>query len=202
MEIKIFTNEQSWSLQTISRDHLEETPKARSIVKLYRQLNKGSVIGDVSFLFNSEKELINKWDKVCKKFTILQAAGGIVKNESGALLFIERLGKWDLPKGKIEKGESVEEGARREVIEECNIVPVLDAKLGETWHTYEFKGKHILKLTHWYAMHCTNEEAQKVKPQAEEDITQVCWFTPKEVTDTIDQNTYRSIKEIYAVYNA
>src|SRR6476661_1663707 len=40
-----------------------------------------------------------------KHFTFIEAAGGIVQNDRKDLLFIFRRGKWDLPKGKMEKGE-------------------------------------------------------------------------------------------------
>ena len=67
-------------------------------------------------LWNSDLEKLKK--AFFKHFTHIEAAGGIVENEKKELLFIYRLGKWDLPKGKVEKGESIAETAVREVEEE------------------------------------------------------------------------------------
>jgi 8-oxo-dGTP pyrophosphatase MutT (NUDIX family) len=129
-----------------------------------------------------------------KNFTPIEAAGGIVQNESNQLLFIKRLGKWDLPKGKIEKGEKEDAAAIREIEEETGVKNLtLKNKIGETYHTYTAFGKHFVKTTHWYYLTCANE--QQLIPQTEEDITAIQWV---DKTDMLTQlnNTYPSIKDI------
>ncbi len=133
-----------------------------------------------------------------KHFTIIEAAGGIVQNENKELLFIYRLDKWDLPKGKMEKGEKADECAIREVEEETGVTKLqLKKKIGETYHTYDQFGKHILKLTHWY--HMTSATPQQLLPQTEEDISEVKWVATKDIKEPA-ANTYPSIKDILGVF--
>ena len=127
------------------------------------------------------------------KFKIIKAAGGVVYGD-GKLLMIHRLGKWDLPKGKIEGKESVEMGAKREVEEECNVKVRLKEKVCTTWHTYTKGEKSILKKTVWFQMECLDDS--KMAPQFEEGITEVKWMTKKEV-DVAMYNTFESIKHVY-----
>ena len=133
-----------------------------------------------------------------KNFTLIEAAGGIVQNEKKELLFIYRLNKWDLPKGKIEKGEKPDECALREVVEETGAGNLkLKKKIGETYHTYNAFGKHFLKITHWYNMACLKE--QNLIPQTEEDITAIKWVATKDIT-ALFANTYPSIKDILSKF--
>ncbi|WP_075590457.1 NUDIX hydrolase [Labilibacter marinus] len=127
-------------------------------------------------------------------FKQITAAGGVVYNSNNEILFIHRLGVWDLPKGKAEKGESIEETALREVEEECAISPLKIIKpLNSTFHTYTLKGKLILKKTYWYKMEYAGNDIPK--PQLEEDITEACWIPSNNVKKVTD-NTYPSIKEV------
>ncbi len=129
-----------------------------------------------------------------KNFTPIEAAGGIVQNSNKEILFIERLGKWDLPKGKIEKKETAEVAAIREVEEETGVTKLkLKKKIGETWHCYDAFGKHFLKTTHWFYMTCPIE--QHLKPQKEESITDIKWVKTKDIKEPI-KNTYPSVKDI------
>jgi 8-oxo-dGTP pyrophosphatase MutT (NUDIX family) len=119
--------------------------------------------------------------KVLKKdfkslFRRIRAGGGVVFNEVGEILVIFRRGSWDLPKGKIEKGEDNIEGAKREVKEETGIKDVKAENLiCKTYHVYKESGKRILKKTYWYKMQ-TNK--QKLIPQIEEDIEITEWMYP------------------------
>ncbi|WP_276504643.1 NUDIX hydrolase [Terrimonas pollutisoli] len=116
-----------------------------------------------------------------KKFTLVQAAGGLVKNGQGENLVIFRRGKWDLPKGKLDKGESLEECAVREVEEETGLQNIkLLAPLLVTYHTYHEGTKFILKESHWYKMQTLNN--QDLVPQTEEDIQQVIWVDDKDLS--------------------
>lgn len=114
-------------------------------------------------------DLEKLWGHFHSIYKIVEAAGGIVKNEKNEILMIHRLGFWDLPKGKIEKGESREEAAVREVQEETGIQNIdLQALIHTTYHTYESKkGKKILKVSYWYKMETTDTQ---LIPQAEEGI--------------------------------
>lgn len=127
----------------------------------------------------------------------IKAGGGLVRNKKGEILFIFRKGKWDLPKGKIEKGETIKEGAHREVMEECGIHQLkIRDKITSTYHAYEMKKKSVLKKTNWYLMY---SEATEFTPQEEEDITKVRWIKEDKL-DKVYKNTYRNIKKLLHEY--
>ena len=129
-----------------------------------------------------------------KHFTLITAAGGLVENENGELLLIHRRGKWDLPKGKLDKGETIEQCALREVMEETGLQQVeLNNLLTITYHTYDEFGKHILKDSHWYKMKATAE--QTLIPQTEEDIAEIKWVKKKELPVYMN-NTFPSVKDV------
>jgi ADP-ribose pyrophosphatase YjhB (NUDIX family) len=131
-----------------------------------------------------------------KKFTILKAAGGlIVKKEK--ILMIQRLKKWDLPKGKKESGENYKKTALREVKEECNISTKAGIKICTTWHTYTMNKKSMLKKTRWYLMESLDDSA--MKPEEKEDITDLRWMTRKEVYHALE-NSYKSIRFVFEEY--
>lgn len=128
-----------------------------------------------------------------KDFDYIEAAGGIVVRKN-TYLFIKRNGFWDIPKGKIEKNENPEEGAVREIEEECGILnPKIEKFICETYHTYFYKGRPTLKKTFWYSLEY--EGNKKVKPQLEEGITKVKWLKKDEI-EKIEKNTFASIKEV------
>ncbi|MBC8032897.1 MAG: NUDIX hydrolase [Chitinophagaceae bacterium] len=129
-----------------------------------------------------------------KYFEVIQAAGGLVYNEHSEALFILRRGKWDLPKGKLDEGETLEECAIREVEEETGLRKIALANfLLTTYHTYYQDGKQILKESHWYKMEVTGD--QELVPQTEEDITQTRWVK-KEEWNKLLSNTFPSIKDV------
>lgn len=122
------------------------------------------------------------------------AAGGVVMND-GNVLMISRLGKWDLPKGKQEIGESVELTAQREVMEETGLKAVeLVKQLPDTWHTYWLNNEPILKRSCWFLMN--GDATQPLIPQIEEDIQQVIWVPIAEVENRL-QNSYSSLKILW-----
>ncbi|EHQ30336.1 NUDIX hydrolase [Mucilaginibacter paludis] len=132
--------------------------------------------------------------KITKAIPVIEAAGGLVKNERKEYLFIYRNDKWDLPKGKIEKGEKVKEAAVREVEEECGItVKKLGKRICKTYHAYIYRGEVVLKKTYWFKMKCEGQE--KLKPQKEEGITDARWFVPEKM-NVITKNTFPSILEV------
>jgi 8-oxo-dGTP pyrophosphatase MutT (NUDIX family) len=125
----------------------------------------------------------DKWKKMWSDFKslyhIITAAGGLVYNPEGEVLAIHRLGYWDLPKGKIEKGEHKREAALREVMEETGLTELhLEKKLLTTYHTYRDprKDRRVLKKTFWYRMSAPN---QTLTPQGEEGIEKAVWMRPE-----------------------
>ncbi len=150
------------------------------------------------FLYHSDikmlwKEFKNHFNS--DNYRYERAAGGLVKNSREEILFIYRLGKWDLPKGKIEKGESKKEAAKREVMEECGIENIIiEKKLQNTYHIFERKGRGTLKITHWYLMKTDYQGI--LTPQLEEDITEVV-FKNREETKKALENTYGNIKLLF-----
>lgn len=140
-------------------------------------------------LFADDLEAL--WDTFRSAYAFVVAAGGAVTADDGRLLVMRRLGKWDLPKGKVDKGEGIEAAALREVQEECGIeqLDVLGA-LPSTWHTYERNGRQHLKRTDWFLMVGCADEV--LVPQTEEGIEEVRWMTPVEVS-AMKADTYPSL---------
>jgi 8-oxo-dGTP pyrophosphatase MutT (NUDIX family) len=134
---------------------------------------------------------------IWKKFTVLKAGGGAVKDKKGNLLLIFRRGKWDLPKGKLDKGETLAQCAVREVQEETGLGQVLlGSPLTVTYHTYEENGKHCLKESHWFCMASGGD--QQLVPQLEEQITDLRWVSRKTILPLI-KNMYPSVRDVLAV---
>jgi 8-oxo-dGTP pyrophosphatase MutT (NUDIX family) len=128
------------------------------------------------------------------KFRYIEAAGGLVKNNKGEYLFIFRNGKWDLPKGKLEKGETIKKCAKREVEEECGIKGLKIVKeLPSTFHTYYMEEKPVLKRTYWFEME--SDDVTSLIPQTEEGITEVKWVKKKDFA-MVMKNTYPSIIDV------
>ena len=123
------------------------------------------------------------------------AAGGYVVRQGEAgpeVLLIFRRGAWDLPKGKLDKGESVEEAARREVQEEVGLdaLPTVRRSLGQTLHGYAEakKSRYAVKTTHWFLM---QTEQETFTPQADEDIEQVEYVAWNEALDRLGYESLR-----------
>ena len=140
------------------------------------------------------------WEDFTHMFKVVEAAGGVVRNSKEEVLFIRRLGKWDLPKGKIEKDEAVEQAALREVAEETGLEEmILEEFLNNTFHIYrERNGEKILKTTFWFNMlYLGNEEP---KPQTEEGISEVSWKNKDQITSEVLPMTFKNIKLILDDY--
>lgn len=129
------------------------------------------------------------------QFKIIEAAGGLVQNSRNELLFIFRLGKWDLPKGKLDKNESREDAAIREIKEECGVdVAINNPKFFTTYHCYFWKQKIVLKITYWFQMDILDDN-QALTPQLDEDISEVKWIPENEIPLALE-NTYPAIKDL------
>ncbi len=141
------------------------------------------------FVYHPIKEEIMPIFK--QKVEVIRAGGGVVRNQKDDFLFIKRKGKWDLPKGKIEEGENIEECAIREVMEETGIK---DLKITEfrdiTYHIFKRHNKYLLKETHWFNMY--SEYMGEFSPQIEEGIEKVKWKSVYKVPKVLT-NTYPNI---------
>ena len=140
------------------------------------------------------------WEDFTHMFKVIEAAGGIVKNQNDEILFIRRMNKWDLPKGKIEKEESLEQTALREVEEETGLHElILEKFLNNTFHIYiERNGEKILKTTYWFKMSYVGNE--KPIPQIEEGISEVSWKNEDAIKSEVLPNTFKNIKLILDEY--
>lgn len=138
------------------------------------------------------------WRRFSARFEFVQAAGGVVLDAHGSLLVIKRLGRWDLPKGKVERKEHIPDAALREVREECGLQELqLIRPLAQTWHTYERKGRQHLKRTDWFLMQ--GDASEELSPQTEEDIEEVRWCERKDARAMMD-DTYPSLLPVFEAW--
>lgn len=140
----------------------------------------------------------NLWNLIKSRYKLIEACGGLVRNTFGEVLFIHRLRKWDLPKGKKEEGENNEECALREVEEECDLHGhYIIEELPSTFHTYVMGETPVLKKTYWYLMKVDGRP--EISPQLEEDIKETVWLKESE-WGKVEKNTYPSIKLLLETY--
>jgi len=179
---KIYVNGRPMVLATLPQEGFQPSSNPDDFITIYTG-NPKSLLGYVDMLEKNDdfKQVTiygNDGERLFREFstqfTILEAAGGLVFNTDGQALLIYRLDTWDLPKGKIDPGETPEIAAVREVQEETGLKEVqLGAFLQMTYHTYRhLKKGRILKPTYWYRM--TTPET-KLTPQAEESIEKAEW---------------------------
>lgn len=117
-----------------------------------------------------------------------------MQNEKNDILLIFRRGKWDLPKGKLDEGESIEHCALREVLEETGLTSTqIISPLCTTWHIYQEGSSFILKLTDWFKMKVAG--SPELIPQQEEGITDIAWVSINNL-ETYQENTFPSVKEV------
>jgi 8-oxo-dGTP pyrophosphatase MutT (NUDIX family) len=180
-----FTSKASLSEKKLSKDFLLSPLAAVEDIAQAKQA--------VAYVFESQN-LEEDWQRFLKHFTLVEAAGGVVHNGEGNTLLIHRLSKWDLPKGKMESGETREESAVREVMEECNIPePHIVKALPTTYHYYALRDVHIIKPTYWFLMEVAG--VPRLTPQVEEGITAVVWGDRAKVMEAME-DTYASIQSL------
>lgn len=162
------------------------------IEKLILFLNQDLISGIC--LYHADLEWM--WSKFQSCFKVIEAAGGLVKNEKNEVLMIYRFNKWDLPKGKIENEETPEIAAIREVKEECGLKKLEIIKpLSTTYHIYlDDKKRNILKTSYWYEM--KSHSSEKLFPQKEEGIKRVLYVS-KNKLDKLLHNSYANIKILF-----
>ena len=179
-----FVPESLTNIQSIDHQHLD-------LEKLFKQSKENKIPITYFILIKKPLDFLNL---IKKRIKLIKAAGGLVKNGKGKFLFIHRLGKWDLPKGKVDEGESMRKAAVREVQEECGIrVDYLGRKIASTYHLYFMKGELVLKKTNWYEMGVN--KVPKLTPQLEEDITDALWLGEDQL-GSIRKNTYPLIADL------
>lgn len=185
----VIESEDYFSSKALMGNVLIKSASIEIVDKIVRlmEVKRLKKLESLTLVTNKKRRLV---EHLKDQFKIVKAAGGLVEHE-GKILMILRMGKWDLPKGKLGKGEDKRSGAMREVAEECNIQVEIEDKLLNTWHSYAFKGKKILKKTTWYLMSCTDQSL--MKPQAEEFIEEVRFLTVAEVKEVMP-HTYTSIQ--------
>jgi ADP-ribose pyrophosphatase YjhB (NUDIX family) len=181
----------------------EEFPNIKN--NTYHTINEGDKLFFNNNLFellenNSGLIFISEHpDHLYKHFSeslfIIEAAGGVIFNpDRTKILFIYRRGKWDLPKGKIDEGESIKKAAWREVEEECGIkTHQIEDHLLDTFHIYQLKSKWVLKKSYWFVM---TAEEEKLTPQAEEGITKAEWIAIGDIMKLIEGETYPTILDL------
>jgi 8-oxo-dGTP pyrophosphatase MutT (NUDIX family) len=193
---KVFVNDTPIIITSSSKNEnnfLEYQFKDIAFDDVIQKIEKDNLEGII--LYSSDLE--NDWKKFISNMKVIPAAGGLVLNPKKEVLFIYRNNVWDLPKGWVEKGESIENAAIREVEEECGIYNLsIVKKLLTTYHIYFHKGAN-LKVTHWYLM--TSDYNATLKPQLEEGITEVLFKNERQIKDAL-RNTYANIKLVYDTY--
>ncbi len=133
---------------------------------------------------------------VSSLFIPVVAAGGVVLNDQNQALMIHRNGRYDLPKGHWEEGETIEECAIREVMEETGVEGItLGDKICETLHAYNMHGRWELKRTHWYKMQSNFNKP--LTPQNEEGIDRAEWIDQSKFETTIKES-FPTIQNVIA----
>ena len=167
-------------------------PDVRTLLEIPHFLKDNPKITALTIVSDDVESM---WIRFCMGYEEVLSAGCLVTNDAGDQLWIERNGKWDLPKGKVEQGESLEAAAIREVMEETGIAGVeITSEIHQTYHTYEENSRAKLKTTFWYkARH--NGGSTRGFPQAEEGITDVRWLRVP-IASAILNRTYASIRDL------
>lgn len=164
--------------------------KSVNLPKVIRELNTTG-IKEVRIIHHNKDKILKKF---LKKLPNVIAGGGMVKNNKGDVLFIFRNGKWDLPKGKTEKKEPIEDSAIREVEEETGVSGLSITKpLETTYHIFKRNGRYRIKITHWFEMY--TEYDGPCIPEESEGITKVAWLNSQEIEDAL-KNSYANIKSL------
>lgn len=191
---KVFINEKLIILSNeVNKHEISDTFLLKDVdfEWLIGEMTSGKLDKAILYHDNGD-ELLELLDK---KLPLVEAAGGLVRNADNEVLFIFRNGKWDLPKGKTEKGEDIKETAIREVEEETGVKGlVITDFITNTYHIFKRNGEYRLKLTHWYTMRTAYEG--ELFPQIEEDIVKVEWKNETEIKEAL-QNSYENIKLLF-----
>lgn len=191
---KVFLNDRLIILSTqkyFGDDFTSMPIKKTNLQKVLKKVEKGK-IQNLNLYHKKEEKLLKHLKKKLK--TVL-AGGGLVINKNGEILFIYRKGRWDLPKGKTEKNETIEESAIREVEEETNAKGLVIKKLIQpTYHIIQSNDTYKLKETFWFEMH--TEYTGELTPEEQEGIEKAEWKN-LEATKEALKGTYENIKLLF-----
>lgn len=171
----------------------QATPRQLERLIRIMELKRLKKLASITFAVDDYEFMV---EFIKDQFKVVKAAGGVVRKQEKILL-IFRLGKWDLPKGKLNKKEEFIKAAKREVEEECSVKVEVKEKICTTWHTYVRKGKRILKRTDWYEMNCLDDS--NMQPQLAEFIEDLKWMSYKDAVKSV-KNSYASIQEVLSEY--
>ena len=191
---KVFYNQKQINFTTDLGKNTKNTPlffikyaNANSITKAL----KDKTVTEV-YLYHSNPDKFEK--HFFRIFSSVEAAGGLVQHQDGRFLFIYRNNKWDLPKGKIKKNETLMKAAKREVCEETGVTDLEVKKpLPITYHIYNANGKFKVKKTYWFLMN--SKFNGSLLPQFEENIKMAVWKGINEIPKLME-NAYENIKII------
>lgn len=140
---------------------------------------------------------LRAFEQFARQMKWVEAAGGVVESDGGAVVMIRRNERWDLPKGHREEGESFSQCAAREAEEETGVkVNAVGELLATTLHSYNIYGSWELKLTAWYAM---RGESESLSPQREEGIVCAEWIPRQEIAQRIN-NSFPTIKKVFSAF--
>lgn len=191
---RIYLSNDENDIQRYTPDFVFKKPKEEQIKEALKVAKKATKPLKILLLGNPDKIL----KRVILEFKYKIAGGGIVENSEGKILLMKRLGKWDLPKGKLDKGETIEECALREIEEETGAKELsIISSFAETYHTYYRNEKWMIKHTHWYIVKCKND--LELQPQEDEEIDEVFWIDPKDI-QLSDVDTYPAIRKLLKLY--
>lgn len=169
---------------------------SRSVNAMIHEMQQEKVHAGV--FYHPDLEALRK--AFYKKFTIVLAGGGLVRNANDEVLLIYRRGKWDLPKGKLDKGETLEDCAVREVEEETGLKGLrMGPSLMITYHTYHEGARYILKESHWFSMKIKG--SQQLVPQLAEGITEIRWVKPAGLSAYFAES-YPSVVDVLRLWAA
>ncbi len=197
MNITIYYLSKKIILQQINQSAENQSFKNLDVLKKSEILDefvKFTYEPTATLLTFETENLENGLEKFRKAFKYIYAAGGLIE-KNDTFLFIFRLKRWDLPKGKLDMGEGPEEAAIRECEEECGITQLTITKtLEPTYHIYPHKGAYALKKTYWYTM--STKHTGVLVPQLEESIEQVEWFNKSQIQELVLPNSYPAILDV------
>ena len=191
---KVFVNEKKLSITKYPEDAEKRFRyEGTSTLEIAIDLLENTSSPEVNIFGDNLEEI---WEDFSQMFKVIEASGGVVSNQNGEILFIRRMGRWDLAKGKIEKRESLEQAALREIEEETGLKElILEEFLNTTFHIYtERNGEKILKTTYWFKITYIGNSAPI--PQIEEGISEVSWKNKKKILSEVFPMTFENIKLI------
>ena len=200
MNIQIYFNNKFIELSSNDIQNSQNQAIKKSYLLNDNKLNFNKIIDE--FLFDPSNDNIkivssdlNSLLELFKsKFYYIEAAGGFIEKDN-EFLFTHRQWICDLPKGKLEKGETIKNAAIRECEEECGIKQLsITKQLSSSFHLYKYKKGFALKQSYWFYM--KSDYSKKLTPQIEEDIDEVKWFSKHEIETIIINHTYYTIRDV------